>query len=288
MAWAAVVRAYHHVLQGEVAEARRAAEAAMAVADRTGFPWSIGSAHRTMGSVAVLDDGWAAAAPHFRASLDATVAVGDLEGAAITLRSAAAGARHLGDHELAAELWSLVPPLRARSVVRQILAPIEAELEAELGPPRGVDPSEDIVRARRLLGQPPGATDVGVGGADAIDPVVIEAAAATASPGATGDTVIRFDDCELDLALHELRRAGERVHVEPQVFDVLAHLAVRRGALVTKEELLDEVWGDRFVSESALSSRIKAARQATGDDGRAQQVIRTVHGRGFTFVAEVG
>src|SRR5690606_29282530 len=54
-----------------------------------------------------------------------------------------------------------------------------------------------------------------------------------------------------------------------------------------KEELLDEVWGDRFVSESALTSRIKAARRAVGDDGKRQAVIRTLHGRGYRFVADV-
>ena len=105
----------------------------------------------------------------------------------------------------------------------------------------------------------------------------------------TADTaVIRFGDCELDLDLQELRRNGERVGIEPQVFDVLAYLVSHRGAVVSREELLDEVWGDRFVSFSALSSRISAARQATGDDGPATQgVIRTVHGKGFTFVADV-
>ena len=51
-----------------------------------------------------------------------------------------------------------------------------------------------------------------------------------------------------------------------------------------KHELLDEVWGDRFVSESALTSRIKAARRAVGDDGAAQRVIRTSFGRGYQFV----
>ena len=55
--------------------------------------------------------------------------------------------------------------------------------------------------------------------------------------------------------------------VEPQVFDVLVHLLRHRDRVVSKEELLDEVWGDRFVSESALTSRIKAARRAIGDDG---------------------
>src|SRR5688572_32757252 len=50
-------------------------------------------------------------------------------------------------------------------------------------------------------------------------------------------------------------------------------------SVVTKTELLDTVWGDRFVSESALASRLKSARRAVGDDGAAQRVIRTVFGR---------
>jgi predicted ATPase len=77
------------------------------------------------------------------------------------------------------------------------------------------------------------------------------------------------------------------VHIEPQVFSVLRHLIVNAHRVVSKEELLDDVWGDRFVSESALTSRIKAARRAVGDDGQAQRVIRTVHGRGYQFVAPV-
>ena len=97
----------------------------------------------------------------------------------------------------------------------------------------------------------------------------------------------QFGDVVLDTDRYELRRAGEPVHVEPQVFDVLAHLLANRDRVVPKTELLDTVWGDRFVGESALSSRIKAARQAVGDDGSAQKVIRTRHGRGYRFVADV-
>lgn len=84
-----------------------------------------------------------------------------------------------------------------------------------------------------------------------------------------------------------LSRDGRPVPVEPQVFDLLACLLRRRGQVVRKEELLDEVWGNRFVSESALTTRIKAARQAVGDDGTRQAVIRTVHGKGYEFVADV-
>src|SRR5215207_9927146 len=90
---------------------------------------------------------------------------------------------------------------------------------------------------------------------------------------------------ELDTELYELRRAGTRVHLEPQVFDVLAYLVEHRDRVVPKVELLDNVWGNRFVSESALTSRIKAARRAMGDDGTDQRMIRTMRGRGYRFVA---
>jgi DNA-binding winged helix-turn-helix (wHTH) protein len=94
-----------------------------------------------------------------------------------------------------------------------------------------------------------------------------------------------FGDCELDLDRFELRRGGQPRPVEPQVFDLLAVLIRERHRVVPKEELLDIVWGNRFVSESALTSRVKAARQAIGDDGRNQRLIRTAHGRGYQFVA---
>ena len=99
--------------------------------------------------------------------------------------------------------------------------------------------------------------------------------------------IYRFDDCEVDTDAYELRRDGDPVPVEPQVFEVIAHLLANRDRLVTKEELLDQVWGSRFVSESALTSRVKDARRALGDDGQRQGVIRTVHGRGYRFIAEV-
>lgn len=96
-----------------------------------------------------------------------------------------------------------------------------------------------------------------------------------------------FEDCELDPRRFIIRRAGEEVHVEPQVFEVLVHLLANRDRVVPKTELLDEVWGGRFVSDSALASRLKAARRAVGDDGQQQRVIATVHGVGYRFVAAV-
>jgi len=104
----------------------------------------------------------------------------------------------------------------------------------------------------------------------------------------TRDGVIyAFGEYELDTRRHELRRSGERLHVEPQVFDVLANLFADRDRLVTKEELLDRVWGHRYVAPTTLNTRIKHARQAVGDDGATQRIIRTVHGIGFRIVAHV-
>ena len=99
--------------------------------------------------------------------------------------------------------------------------------------------------------------------------------------------VFAFADCELDPDRFELRRDGAVQPVEPQVFDVLVMLLGERHRVVTKDELLDTVWGDRFVSESTLTSRVKAARRAIGDDGTEQRLIRTVRGRGYQFVGEV-
>jgi pimeloyl-ACP methyl ester carboxylesterase/DNA-binding winged helix-turn-helix (wHTH) protein len=97
----------------------------------------------------------------------------------------------------------------------------------------------------------------------------------------------RFSDSEVSPRQFELRRAGEVVHVEPQVFSLLTHLIRQRHRVVTKTELLDAVWGGRFISDSALTSRVKMLRRAVGDDGNRQRVIATVHGVGYRFVADV-
>lgn len=101
---------------------------------------------------------------------------------------------------------------------------------------------------------------------------------------APGSSTWRFDAFSLDLPRYELRRNGIAIHMEPQVFDVLTVLVRNHRRVVTKHELLDAVWGGRFVSESALTSRIKAVRRVLGDDGASQRYIRTVRGRGYQFV----
>jgi DNA-binding winged helix-turn-helix (wHTH) protein len=108
---------------------------------------------------------------------------------------------------------------------------------------------------------------------------MLPAATPTAEP-----QVWRFDGFVLDLPRFELRRNGIAVPMEPQVFDVLIQLVTHHQRVVTKNELFDAVWGGRFVGEAALTSRIKAARRALGDDGETQRYIRTVRGRGYQFV----
>lgn len=99
--------------------------------------------------------------------------------------------------------------------------------------------------------------------------------------------LFRFGGYALDLQTYTLRRGGEEVAVEPQVFGILAFLIAHRDRVVSKDELIAAVWDGRIVSDATLSSRISLARQAVGDSGDSQSVIRTVPRRGFRFIAEV-
>lgn len=99
--------------------------------------------------------------------------------------------------------------------------------------------------------------------------------------------MLRFDGCSVDLARREVHSAGQVRHLEPQAFDLLAYLVEHRGRVVPKEELLDQVWGDQFVSDAALTTRVKEVRRAIGDDGRRQRLVRNLRGRGYRFVGEI-
>jgi pimeloyl-ACP methyl ester carboxylesterase/DNA-binding winged helix-turn-helix (wHTH) protein len=97
------------------------------------------------------------------------------------------------------------------------------------------------------------------------------------------DVIYRFEDFELDTERYELRHAGAPLRLEPQAFAVLAYLVEHADRVARKEDILAAVWGTTFVSDAALATRIKEARQALGDSGREQRLIRTVHGRGYRF-----
>jgi TolB-like protein/Tfp pilus assembly protein PilF len=96
-----------------------------------------------------------------------------------------------------------------------------------------------------------------------------------------------FSDQILDIDRRELRRGGEAVAVEPQVFDLLIYLVENRDRVVSKDDLIAAVWGGRIVSDSTLASRINAARKAIGDNGEDQKLIRTFARKGVRFVGTV-
>ncbi|HEY9216790.1 MAG TPA: winged helix-turn-helix domain-containing protein, partial [Phenylobacterium sp.] len=99
--------------------------------------------------------------------------------------------------------------------------------------------------------------------------------------------IYRFGAYSFDTGKFELSNAGAVVPLEPQVFALLRLLIENRERLVTKDEIVEQIWNGRIVSEAAVSSRVKSARQAVGDDGAAQRLIRTYPKLGFRFVGEV-
>ncbi|MGH1493586.1 MAG: winged helix-turn-helix domain-containing protein [Acidimicrobiales bacterium] len=284
--WACAEIARHQRLLGDIPAALASMESALAVADDSKMAWALITAHLNTAILLTLDQGWEVASPHYRQALDASVSIGDIDSCATVLRTSAGAASHNGEDERAMRLWRTIPASPGVPVPPSVFEADEQRLEKKLGRPPGGDIDGLVRNARALLGMATRADDERVSG-----PVT------EADNGYNGDSpsggqsaggpVVAFGEYELDADMCELRRGGERIAMEPQVYDVLAYLVGRRGHVVTKHELLDEVWGDRFVSEGALSSRIAAARRATGDDGKRQQVIRTVHGKGFSFVADV-
>ena len=98
---------------------------------------------------------------------------------------------------------------------------------------------------------------------------------------------LAFEDFRLDTARGELSHRGVPVPVEPQVLDLITHLALKPGVIISRDELIEVVWQGRIVSDSAISSRINAARAALGDNGVTQRLIKTIPRRGFRFEAKV-
>lgn len=96
-----------------------------------------------------------------------------------------------------------------------------------------------------------------------------------------------FDEYELDVEAGTLKRNGRKVRVEPQVFAVLSMLIQSHGDIVSRQDLLTEIWQDRDVSSGIIDSRIRSARLAIGDDGKTQRYIKTLTNQGFKFIADV-
>jgi adenylate cyclase len=99
--------------------------------------------------------------------------------------------------------------------------------------------------------------------------------------------LILFESYGLDTDRRELKRRGELIPLEPQVFDLLVYLIQNRERVVSKDDLIASVWGGRIVSESTLATRIAAVRRAIGDSGESQSLIRTIARKGVRFVGQV-
>jgi DNA-binding winged helix-turn-helix (wHTH) protein len=96
-----------------------------------------------------------------------------------------------------------------------------------------------------------------------------------------------FGDYVLDTQRHELHHAGEPVPLRRRAFQVLAYLVTHRDRVVSKQELLEQLWPDQFIGDAALASCLKALRRALGERGRTPRYLRTLHGQGYRFVAHV-
>lgn len=97
----------------------------------------------------------------------------------------------------------------------------------------------------------------------------------------------RFDDFLADPKMWKLSRDGQEIHLEPVVLRLLIYLIENRERLVTRQELMDTVWGDTVISESALTKAVARLRNALDDDSAAPRCLETVRAKGYRFVADV-
>ncbi|HEU5256948.1 MAG TPA: winged helix-turn-helix domain-containing protein [Vicinamibacterales bacterium] len=103
----------------------------------------------------------------------------------------------------------------------------------------------------------------------------------------TDPRAYRFGDVDVDLSRMSVKRGGLAVDLEPKVFDVLRFLIERRDRLVTKDELLENVWPGTFVAPNALTRAVAQLRKALGDDADRPRYIETIAKRGYRFIAPV-
>ena len=97
----------------------------------------------------------------------------------------------------------------------------------------------------------------------------------------------RFGDITIDLSNFRLFKDDEQRRITPRAFEVLVYLARNSTRVVGKQELFDEVWGDSFVTDNALTRIIREIRQALGDDADSPMYIETVPKRGYRLLLPV-
>lgn len=99
--------------------------------------------------------------------------------------------------------------------------------------------------------------------------------------------VYRFNNTAIDSENYIIWTNGSETPVEPKVFSLIVYLIEHADKVVSRDELLDQVWQGRVVSDTSINNSIKSARKVLGDDGTKQQIIKTIHSRGYQFVAEL-
>jgi TolB-like protein/tetratricopeptide (TPR) repeat protein len=99
--------------------------------------------------------------------------------------------------------------------------------------------------------------------------------------------LFQFDNFRIDSDRRELTGPDGVIHVEPQVFDLLLYFAQNTDRVISKDELVRNIWRGRAISDAALNSRMNSARRAIGDNGKRQALIRTIQRRGFLFSPNV-
>ncbi|HEX9136116.1 MAG TPA: winged helix-turn-helix domain-containing protein, partial [Nitrospirota bacterium] len=101
------------------------------------------------------------------------------------------------------------------------------------------------------------------------------------------EKMIVFNAFCLDLANERLWRGVQSINLRPKAFAVLKHLVGRPGQLVTKEDLLNSVWPETFVSDAVLKVTISQLREALDDDPKSPRFIETAHRRGYRFIGQI-
>ncbi len=118
-------------------------------------------------------------------------------------------------------------------------------------------------------------------------PVELPGEEGSAEPRTRLRRVFMVGPYRLDLAAHSVRLGGDEITLRPRAFDLLAYLAANPGRLVSKDELLEQIWSSRIVEEGVVKVAMSELRRALADDAQAPRVIQTVHRCGYKLVAPV-
>ena len=97
--------------------------------------------------------------------------------------------------------------------------------------------------------------------------------------------IYTFKSFAINTENFQLLKNDEPLSIEPQVFNIILYLVENQDRVVSRDELLDTIWKDKIVSDASISNHIKLARKALDDDGVKQAIIKTIHGRGYQFIA---